>query len=107
MPDRSIDRYDFADFAQQLQKYFEKRKINVYGLLENDASVLVSFVINRNGNLREVKILQGVSENIDKIILDAVKSTKFSEPAIRNGEFINIRYSLPINAHSIFYGWDL
>lgn len=107
LPDRLMDGHDFADFAQQLQKYFKEKNIAVYRLFKNDESVVVSFVINRNGNLREVKILQGVSENTDKIILEAVKSTKFSEPAIQNGEFISIQYSLPINANTIFYGWDL
>ena len=107
LPDRSLTNHDFIKFAEQVRDNLEKRKIYPQRLLPNGATVVVYFVINRDGYLRNVKIEKGINKTVDKIILDAVKSTKFNNPPIQNGEFISTEWKLPIDSESLFYGWNI
>ena len=107
LPDRRLTNHDFIKFAEQVRENLEKRKIYPQRLLPNGATVVVYFVINRDGYLRNVKIEKGINKTVDKIILDAVKSTKFNNPPIQNGEFISTEWKLPIDSESLFYGWNI
>ena len=59
LPDRSLTNHDFIKFAEQVRDNLEKRKIYPQRLLPNGATVVVYFVINRDGYLRNVKIEKG------------------------------------------------
>lgn len=65
--------------------------------LGDQGRVFVEFVVNRDGSIEQVKILRGVSPEIDREAKRVVRSMPKWEPAESNGEHIRARCRIPIN----------
>ena len=59
--------------------------------------VFVSFIIEPDGSVSNVKILRGVSEEIDEEAIRVVKSMPNWEPGMSRGKKVRVAYTLPIN----------
>lgn len=59
--------------------------------------VVVSFVIETNGRISDVKVVKGVSPSLDKEALRIVNSMPNWKPAVRDGEKVRFKYEFPIN----------
>jgi TonB family protein len=59
-------------------------------------TVYVGFVINKLGNIVEVKIKRGVNEFLDKEAVRVVKSMPNWKPGKQDGELVRVAYTLPI-----------
>lgn len=71
-------------------KYPEKaRKYNTEG------RVVVSFIVRKNGNVTDFKVLKGIGNGCDEEAIRAVRKAKF-KPGEINGEPVSIRFSIPI-----------
>jgi TonB family protein len=62
-------------------------------------TVVVKFVIGRNGGVQEVQVVKGVNQAINSEAVRVVSSSPKWKPAILNGEPIRITYTLPV----VFY----
>ena len=59
-------------------------------------TVYLQFIVGKNGEIRNVKILRGVSELIDKEALRVVKAMPKWKPGIQNDKPVSVIYNLPI-----------
>ncbi|HZH86964.1 MAG TPA: TonB family protein [Brumimicrobium sp.] len=59
--------------------------------------VFVEFVVNKDGSIEQVKILRGVSKEIDVEARRVVRKMPRWEPAQSNGEPVRARCRIPIN----------
>ena len=59
----------------------------------------VSFVVDHNGDVRDVKILRGVRPELDEECIRVVKAMPKWEPGTQNGRKVNVQYNLPLNFH--------
>jgi TonB family protein len=58
--------------------------------------VIVETIIDRNGNVGDVKVLKPLPFGLDQAAVDAVKQWKF-RPATRNGEPVDVFFNLTVN----------
>ena len=63
---------------------------NVY-----EGRVLVSFIIDEEGNVSQAKILDSFNVKLNDVVLDKVRQTKY-KPAVQNGRAVRVKYQLPI-----------
>lgn len=60
--------------------------------------VVLTFVVEKDGSITDVKVTRGVSPSIDKEAIRVVsKMPKWKKPGLRNGEPVRVRYSMPVN----------
>lgn len=58
--------------------------------------VYVSFVVNKDGSIQDVKILRGLSNELNKAALEVVKAMPHWTPGESNGKPVRVRFTLPI-----------
>ena len=59
--------------------------------------VYVSFVVAKDGSVKDAKIARGVHETIDEEAIRVIKSMPMWEPGMKQGEFVNVSFTVPIN----------
>ncbi|WP_053002230.1 energy transducer TonB [Kordia jejudonensis] len=55
-----------------------------------------SFIVEKDGSVRDAKITKSVHADLDSVALQMVKQATFT-PEKYNGEIVSIRYNLPID----------
>lgn len=72
-------------------KYPEKAKFdNVVGV------VYITFVISKNGIVKDVKVFRGVNDELDREALRVIGGMPRWFPGIQDGRFVDVQYNLPI-----------
>jgi TonB family protein len=61
-----------------------------------EGQVVSSFIIDKDGTLKDLQIHRGVNDDIKKECLRVLKKMPPWKPAQRNGEAVSLRYQLPI-----------
>lgn len=78
---------------------FLKRSVN-YPEAEQDAGiqgiVYLTFVVQRDGSIRDVKTLRGVSEGLDREAMRAVRSMPRWTPGRSKGSAVDVQYNMPV-----------
>ncbi len=59
--------------------------------------VVLEFVVNKDGSLEQIKVLSGVSREIDKEAIRVIGEMPNWIPAIHKGELVRARCKIPIN----------
>lgn len=64
---------------------------------ENSAEgrVIIQFVVTKDGSVRDARVAQGVSNELNEEALRVVKNANFN-PGLHRGEPVEVRYSLPV-----------
>ena len=79
------------DFLQENIKYPEEaHKLKIEG------NVYVSFIIDKEGAVSDIKILRGVNPYLDKEAIRVVKLMPKWKSGKQNGKSVNVQYNLPI-----------
>ena len=79
-------------FISRNIKYPDKaRKAGIIG------RVYVTFVIDKNGNVQDAKVLRGIGSGCDEAALDLIRSMPQWTPGKQNGKVVNVQYNIPIN----------
>lgn len=60
-----------------------------------EGRVFIQFVVDKEGNVQDPKILRDIGAGCGDAALDAVKDVKFT-PGSLNGEVVNVQYSMPV-----------
>ena len=60
-----------------------------------EGKVLVSFIIDEEGNVSQAEIIDSFNVGLNDVVLDKVRQTKY-EPATQNGKAVKVKYQLPI-----------
>ena len=61
-----------------------------------EGRVIVEFIIDKEGNVNNPKIIRGIGGGCDEVALSAVQKVKF-KPGMQRGKPVLVRYSMPIN----------
>ncbi|MCX8489877.1 MAG: TonB family protein [Cyclobacteriaceae bacterium] len=86
--------YGFKKFCQQLGKNLkypiQAKRMGIEG------KVFVAFVVNRNGEASDLKILRGIGSGCDEEALRVLALTKW-EPSKQRGKPVRVKMSMQIN----------
>lgn len=82
----------FGDFLNKNIKYpKESRDKNIQG------RVIISFIVEQNGELSNIKVVRGVDAAIDAEALRVMSLSPKWTPGIQNGRLVRVAYSVPIS----------
>jgi TonB family protein len=73
----------------------EAKKNNVSG------KVIVQFVVERDGQLSEIKVLRGLGSGLDEEAARVLRASPNWKPGIQNGKPVRVAYTLPISFNTI------
>ena len=59
--------------------------------------VFVSFIVDKTGEVSDIKILKGLGFGIDEEAIRVVQNMPRWKPAMQDGKVVNVRFNLPIN----------
>jgi TonB family protein len=62
-----------------------------------EGRVFISFVVGTDGSLSSIKIIRGVSTDIDAEALRLMKNSPKWKPRVQNGKPVKVLYTVPIN----------
>ncbi|RYU86961.1 TonB family protein [Mucilaginibacter terrigena] len=77
--------------AQNVKYPKDAREKNIQG------RVIVTFVVEKDGSLTDLKVIRGVSPDIDAEALRVMSTSPNWKPGMQNGREVRVAYSLPIN----------
>jgi TonB family protein len=82
----------FINFFKENLKYPQSGRDAKLG-----GSILLSFVVNKDGHVSDVKILKGLGCGWDEEAIRIMEKSPLWQPGIQNNTPVNVRYSLPIH----------
>ncbi len=82
------------NFYDYVGRNFEKQELEEEG---ETIRVLVSFVIEKNGNMTDIEVTQSNSQAVSKEAVRVLKSLKTKwEPGYKDNQAVRTRYTLPV-----------
>jgi protein TonB len=88
----------FPGGDEERVKYLSKNMVYPPSASENgiQGTVYVSFVVDRNGHIADVKVLRSVDPELDKEAVRVVKNMPSWLPGKQNGAAVRVAYTMPI-----------
>ena len=93
------ESFIIKDFNNQVSTYFDNvdfKNIDYYG-----KRVVVSTIFCKNGELKNTSVIKSASPTCDSIALHFVSGIKNWLPGLTRGNFVDIRFTLPIEFDSV------
>jgi protein TonB len=59
-------------------------------------SVMTSFIVEKNGMLSDVKVVNGKGEEVDQQVVDAIKATAPWQPGMEKGRPVRVVVRMPV-----------
>jgi periplasmic protein TonB len=59
-------------------------------------SVMASFVVEKNGELSDVKVIEGQDKAVDEQVVDVIKSTSPWTPGVDKGVPVRVQMRVPV-----------
>ena len=89
---------EFPGGDKELKNYIQKEMVYPESCLKNkkQGMVLVSFVVEKNGSLSDLKILRSVDSELDKEAIRLIKSMPKWNPARQRGLYVRCKYAMPV-----------
>lgn len=89
-------------FPGGVDRFYRYLQVNIRypgNALKNrsQGKVFVSFVVEKNGSLTDVKVLRGVSPDIDAEAIRVVNNSPKWKAGIQNGRPVRVRYNIALN----------
>ena len=97
---KSVDQMpQFPGGEVALMKYLQSEIKYPMNAAKNNIQgrVIVQFVIDKNGEIGEVKVLRSVDEEVDAEAVRVIKSLPKFNPGRQNGEAVSVWYTLPVS----------
>lgn len=57
--------------------------------------VYIQFIVDKNGDVKNPKVLKGIGGGCDKAAVSAIKDVKF-KPGKKGGKNVNVKFTLPV-----------
>jgi TonB family protein len=83
---------EFYKFLVRNLNYPKEAKDN-----KTQGSVIINFVVEKDGSLTDFKVLRGISKELDEEALRVMKLSPKWEPGFQNGKTVRVSYSVPIS----------
>jgi len=100
--DNGTEVHDFAEISPEPMggmagwSKFIQRNLR-YPDTDAQGRVFVSFVVERDGSLSNVKILKGVSPELDAEALRVIRMAPKWKPGMQGGQPVRVQFNIPIN----------
>ena len=65
-------------------------------LINSNATELFGNVVEKNGNLTDIKVLRGIGGGCDEEAVRVLKNAPAWKPGIQNGRPVRVAYTMPI-----------
>jgi protein TonB len=88
---RNGERINFKRHMQQIVNYPEEA---IH--LDLEGTVHVQFVVDKHGNIKDIKIIRGIDPLLDNEVIAAIHQSEKWEPGRQNGHAVNVAMSIPI-----------
>lgn len=90
---------EFPGGNEALKKYLGDNLVYPKSARENgiQGKVIVSFVVETDGSISEVKVVRSVNAVLDEEAARVVKAMPKWKPGMHNGEVVRVKYLLPIS----------
>ncbi len=85
--DRELLQYVYG----KLKYPKRSRELNIQG------NALVEFVVEKDGSIADIKVLNGVSKDIKKVVVSLVHDMPTWRPGMQRGEPVRVLYTLPVS----------
>jgi protein TonB len=59
--------------------------------------VFISFIVEKDGSLSDIKIVRSVSEDLDAEALRVIKGSPHWNPGLQNGKPVRVAYTMPLS----------
>lgn len=59
-------------------------------------SVIVTFIVKKDGSLSDVRVAKSVDPSLDKEAVRIIKSMPKWIPGIEKGQYVNVKFTLPV-----------
>jgi len=95
-----VDEYpEFNGGAKAWSKYMERNLRYPYQAQEDgiQGKVFVSFVVERDGSVTDVKVLRGLGYGCDEEAIKVIKKSPLWKPGKNKGVPVRVRYNMAIN----------
>jgi protein TonB len=88
---------EFKGGEEELFKYLGKelKYPKVARRNEVEGTVKVNFVVNKDGSVSDIKIVQSVSKELDDEAIRVIKKMPKWTPGKQDGEAVRVSYNLP------------
>lgn len=63
---------------------------------KTEGKVHISFVVNRDGTITDVKVEQGIGDGCDEAAVKVIKNSPPWLPGLQNGKPVRVKYNIPI-----------
>lgn len=80
----------FSYLSKNIRFTEEAKAINL------DGTVHVSFVVWKDGSIRDVQILRGLGAGLDEIVIQVIQGMPDWNPGMQHGKNVNVRYRIPV-----------
>jgi len=90
------DQPKFPGGDTEFKKFISKNLRWPAGDIDAEGSVIISFIVQRDGRLTDFKILRSLHPAFDKEALLLLKKSPKWIPAKQNGKIVKSRYTVPI-----------
>lgn len=91
MPEFPGGQSGWGKYLQQAMKYPPiARENNITG------RVIVSFIVEKNGNLSDIRVLRGIGGGCDEEAVRVLKATPAWKPGMQNDRPVRVAYTMPI-----------
>ncbi len=88
----------FPEGNDFLQKWIAKNFELPSDLTKSEqGKIYLSFVVEKDGSLSNIRIIRGLSEKINNAAIEVVQKMPKWKPAINNGKPVRSRFTLPIS----------
>ncbi len=89
---------EFPGGYEKMKKYFEKntRYARKEDRNNNIGIVYISFIVEKDGSLDSLKLLQTLTEYYDREALRLIKSMPKWKPAMQNGQPVRTQFNFPV-----------
>lgn len=85
----------FADGGEKALVRTIKEKVDPTGK-EVKGEAVASFIVEKDGKLTDVKMIEGVNESIDEQVVDVIKSTSPWTPGVDKGLPVRVQMRVPV-----------
>ncbi|MBK0377972.1 M56 family metallopeptidase [Mucilaginibacter segetis] len=82
----------FYDYLHKALKYPAKAREN-----KTEGRVIATFVIQKDGSIRDIKIVRGIGDGADEEAVRVLKGMPKWNPGVQNGRAVAVQYSVPIS----------
>lgn len=100
VPADLLEKYpEFPGGERAFAKYLSRNLKYPYSAAESNITgrVWVSFIIERNGTLSNIKVVRGIGGGCDEEAVRVLKKAPAWSPGVQNGRPVRVAYTIPIH----------